>query len=844
MALTNAATISNSLLAWHAAVPNPFKHGRIFASIVAIACGVALGLAVYLINRVAVDEFSSAIRQLSGTADLVVAGPRNGFTETIYPSIARLPQVAAASPVTEVRATLANREDALKILGVDLFRAAEIHPAWFSTTNGANADLFAPDTVWLSAAAAQAFKLKMGDRIQAQVGLRIVDLRVLNVLPESAGTEAFALMDIANAQWRFERLGLLTRIELRTQPGADSRLLRDELTSLLPAGVSVESPEISAAQSAELSKAYRVNMMILAMVALFTGVFLVFSTQALAIIRRRPQFALLRVLGLSRRRLIAALLLEAAIIGSCGAVFGVMLGYSLAGITLSTIGADLGAGYFSGVTPTLAIGAGPIGLFLALGILVALAGTLIPALEAAATPPAPALRAGSQELPLRSWAQPGWGFACWALAAVTLFVPMFGALPFGGYAAIALILAGTLMLLPLLAKKFFTVLPNSSNVEGHLALEHVRNAYGHVAMSVASLFVSFSLIVAMGIMVYSFRASVADWLDAVLPADLYVRSGQAGESSFFDEGAQRAIATIPGVADVGFVRFQSIVLTPNQPAVALIARPVEKLKDRHALPLVGVSYAPKATEPPPIWISEAVRDLHGYQVGTVITIPIAGKPAAFTVTGVWRDYARQFGALLIDRDDYIKISGDRLVNDAALFLQPNVRSGDVVASLRARLASDAQLEFVTSKEVRDISLKIFDRSFYVTYALEVMTVLIGLFGVSASFSGALLMRRKEFGMLRHIGLTRRQIARSLSLEGAWIGVLGALSGWIVGFVLSLILIHVVTRQSFHWSMDVHVPWLWLTLLSVGLVIATALTARVSANQAMGESAVQSVREDW
>lgn len=844
MTLTNSAAISNSVLAWHAVVPNPFKYGRVFASIVAIACGVALGLAVYLINRVAVDEFSSAIRHLSGTADLVITGPRNGFTETTYPTIAGISTLTAVSPVLEIRATLAGQKDSLKILGVDPFRAAAIHPAWFSATNDTSAELFAPDTLLLSNSAAKAFAVKTGDSIQAQVGLRIVNLRVLNVLPESAGADGFALMDIANAQWRFERIGLLSGIELRVRPGANRELLRDQLASMLPPGVSVESPDISAAQSAELSKAYRINMMILALVALFTGVFLVFSTQALAIIRRRPQLALLRVLGLSRRRLMVALLLEGATIGACGAALGIALGYVLAGITLSTVGADLGAGYFSGVTPTLTVSAGPVILFLALGVLVALAGTLVPALEAAATPPAPALRAGSQELPLRSWARPGWGLGCWALATVTLFAPVFGSLPLGGYTAIALILAGALLVLPPLAKKFFTALPDSSRVEGHLALQHLRNAYGHVAMSVASLFVSFSLIVAMGIMVYSFRASVADWLDAVLPADLYMRSGQAGESSFFDAAAQRAITAVSGVAEVGFVRFHTIVLAPDQPAVALIARPVKNLIDRRALPLVGASYTPSENEPPPIWISEAVRDLHGHQVRKVIDVPIAGKLVRFTVAGVWRDYARQFGALLIDRDDYIKLSGDRLANDAALFLRPNVRADDVAATLRAQIQNGGQLEFVTSKEVRNISLKIFDRSFYVTYALEIMTVLIGLFGVSASFSGALLMRRKEFGMLRHVGLTRRQIARSLSLEGAWIGVLGALSGWLVGFVLSLILIHVVTRQSFHWSMDVHVPWLWLTLLSTGLVIATAVTARLSANQAMSESAVRSVREDW
>lgn len=831
-------------MSWRATIPNPFRHGRVFASIVAIAAGVALGFAVYLVNRVAVDEFASAIRQLSGTADLVIAGSRGGFTETIYPAIAQSPLIGAASPVIEIRATLAGRKEFLKVLGVDLFRAVEIHPEWMPRTASAAAQLFAQDTVILSATAAATLRVTAGEYLRVQVGLATIDLNILEVLPERENQDAFALMDIANAQLRFERLGVVSRIETRLRPGANNETVREQIAVVLPAGVSIESPEIAATSSADLSKAYRVNMMILALVALFTGVFLVFSTQALAVIRRRPQLALVRVLGLSQRRLIAYLLLEGAAIGACGAALGVVLGYGLAGFTLRTVGADLGAGYFPGVTPMLHLSAAPVIAFVLIGIVVALAGTLVPALEAAATPLAPALRAGSQELPLRSWARPSHGLACLGLAAMALYVPITTRLPIGGYIAIALILVGVLLSLPTIAQKFFAWLPDANGLSGHLAAEHLRNAYGHVAMSVAALFVSFSLIVAMGIMVYSFRASVIDWLDAVLPADLYVRSGQAGDSSFFDEAAQQAIATTPGVAYASFVRFQSIVLSPNQAPVALIARPVENLKQHHALPLVGTPYQRQANDPPPIWISEAVHDLHGFDVGEKIYVPIAGKPAQFIVSGVWRDYARQFGALLIERNDYIRLTGDAKANDAALFLQPGVRGADVIRALKIKVAQGEQLDFTTSAEVRKLSLRIFDRSFYVTYALELMTVLIGLFGVSASFSSSLLMRRKEFGMLRHIGLTRRQIARSLGREGAWIGVLGALSGALAGFVLSLILIHVVTRQSFHWSMDVHVPWSWLALLSIGIIAATAATEWLSTRQAMGNDVVLSVREDW
>ncbi len=831
------------MLTWRATIPNPFRHGRVFASIAAIAAGVALGFAVYLVNRVAVDEFASAVRQLSGTADLVVEGPRLGFDENVYAAIARLPDIASASPVVDVQATLPGKKESLKILGVDLFRAAEIHPDWVPPS-GAAAKLFAPDTIAISAAAATKFSVKRGDHLPAQVGLAAIDFEVIDVLTARDNQEAFALMDIANVQQRFERLGSISRIELRARPGANVATLREAIAMRLPPGVSVQSPDINAASSADLSKAYRINMMILALVALFTGVFLVFSTQALAVVRRRPQLALVRVLGVSQRRMIAYLLLEGAAIGACGALLGVACGYALASFTLRSVGADLGAGYFPGVTPSLQLSAGPTIAFIFLGIAVALIGTLVPALEAAATPPAPALRSGSQEIPLRSWAHPRVGLIGLALALLALYLPLPTALPLGGYLAIALILAGALMLLPTIAKIIFSRIPPSRNIAGDLAVEHLRNAYGQVAMSVAALFVSFSLIVAMGIMVFSFRASVIDWLDAVMPADIYVRSGQAGDSSFFDTDNQRVIAAASGVAEVGFVRFQNIVLSPGQPPVVLIARSVDTLTRHRALPLVGATHRRLGNDPPPIWISEAVRDLHGFDVGKVMHVPIAGRSQPFIVVGVWRDYARQFGALLIDRVDYIRITGDTKANDAALFLKPGIRGDDVIDALRNAIVQHEQLEFTTAREVRKLSLQIFDRSFYVTYALEFMTILIGLFGVSASFSASLLMRRKEFGMLRYIGLTRSRIAQALALEGAWIGVLGALFGAVAGFFLSLILIHVITRQSFHWSMDVHIPWRWLAMLAAGLIAATALTAWFSARQAMGNDAIVAVREDW
>jgi putative ABC transport system permease protein len=154
------------------------------------------------------------------------------------------------------------------------------------------------------------------------------------------------------------------------------------------------------------------------------------------------------------------------------------------------------------------------------------------------------------------------------------------------------------------------------------------------------------------------------------------------------------------------------------------------------------------------------------------------------------------------------------------------------------------LEVAPRREIRAISLKIFDRTFAVTYVLEAVAVAIGLAGVAASFAALASARKREFGMLRHLGLTRRQIANMLALEGALAAGLGVLAGLLAGGAIGLVLIEVVNRQSFHWSMDLRVPWTSLALFALALVTLAALAAVLAGAQAMRQDAVLAVREDW
>jgi putative ABC transport system permease protein len=397
-------------------------------------------------------------------------------------------------------------------------------------------------------------------------------------------------------------------------------------------------------------------------------------------------------------------------------------------------------------------------------------------------------------------------------------------------------------------------------------------------VAVSGVVASLSLAVALTVMVASFRESVTVWLDRVLPADLYVRSSRslsASDTVYFTPEFVRAAGQLPGVQKVQTQRLVSLKLDPAQPPVALIAR--DLADPARSLPLVG-----EALPVPPgqvgIYVSEAMMDLHGARPGTVFAplsasfkalAPVDREQATtFFVAGVWRDYARQSGAIAIDQRVFERLTGDQRANDLALWLnnpaqaeavQQAVRAladqGVAVANGEGAGAADADiagrngnaselLEFGTASQIRTTSLRIFDRSFAVTYWLQSVAIAIGLFGVAASFSAQVLSRRKEFGLLAHLGLTRRQILQLVALEGsAWTSV-GAIAGLGLGLAVSVVLVHVVNPQSFHWTMELMLPWGRLLMLCLAVVLAGTITAWLAGRAAAGKDAVLAVKDDW
>ncbi|HXF67707.1 MAG TPA: FtsX-like permease family protein, partial [Burkholderiales bacterium] len=420
--------------------------------------------------------------------------------------------------------------------------------------------------------------------------------------------------------------------------------------------------------------------------------------------------------------------------------------------------------------------------------------------------------------------------------------PPVNGLPVAGYAAIALILLGTVLALPRLSALLLGRLPLPARPSAAVAIAQLKATPRQAAISAAAVVTSFSLMVSMLIMVHSFRTSLEAWLERMLPADLYLRAARSGETGYLTPEEQARLAATPGIERAEFVRAQNLLLDPGRPPVTLLARPIPA--DGGMLPLSAPPLAPRAGEPPPVWVSEVAADLYGLAPGRQVRLPLGGESRAFTVAGVWRDYARQNGAIAIDRELYIAITGDRLADDAALWLAKGVSAAEALRALRARLPEGASVEIATPREVRAASLAIFDRTFAITYALEAAAIAIGLAGVSVSFGAQALARRREFGVLRHLGMRRREIAEMLAGEGALVAALGAAFGLASGWVVGLILIHVVNRQSFHWSMELAVPWLPLAALAAAIVLAAAATAVWSGRAAMSAEVVRAVREDW
>src|ERR1051326_7006717 len=666
----DARTISGVATRWMIAGEWRAHPARVILAAFAIAVGVALGFAVHLINASALNEFDRAVRTVNGDADLQVhATTPLGFDEALYPKLARVDGVTAASPDVELPPTL-DGKGSLTLLGIDPIRAGVVTPNLMgrrtepdaprqpqtpqqtqTTAQPSTADeAFDEKSVFLSQAALGALEKKAGDQIEISAAGKTLAFTIAGQLPAVAEGQRLAVMDIATAQWRFDRLKRLQRVDLRFAEGADETRIRNALAAVLPKDAELVTENTQERRTDALSRAYRVNLDMVALMALLTGGFLAFSAQALSVARRRAQFALLRVLGVQRRALLFQVLLEGALVGGIGAALGLGAGLFLAQAALDLLGGDLGGGYFSGTRPQLIFAPVAALGFFVLGLLAALIGSVLPARQAAQAQPAIALKdAGDAADPRRA---PGWRIACALLiaGAACAFLPSIGGLPLFGYVSVALLLAGGVSAMPLLARLLLTPLQQLGfAVPAHLASKHLWGAPSQAAIALCGIVASTSLMIAMAVMVWSFRSSVDRWLFQVLPADIYLRV-EGDDYNAFPPEVQQKMASVAGIKSIQFRKITPLRLSPDRPPIALLAEDIDRSAPSATLPLMGRSL-PIPDRAIPVWLSEPATWLYPYRAGDFMDLPLAGGVARVFVAGIWRDYGRQQGTIAMDARD-------------------------------------------------------------------------------------------------------------------------------------------------------------------------------------------------
>ena len=866
----------------------PWRHG---VAVVAIALGVALAFAVHLINASALQEFARAVGAMDGQAELEVRAPKGLFDDAVFGQIAAQTDVELALPVLELGTNALSAKGqrvALRVVGVDVLQIAKLAPALLPRLEGdaSGLDLLQPNAIFLNDAATAMLMLPPTGNpgLQLQSGLQWKSLQVQGRI--STGRTPLAVMDIAAAQDLLGGPGRLSRIDLKLRPGVNQLAWIEKMSANAwwPTGLVLAPPVAKVGQLDSLTRAYRVNLTVLALVALLTGAFLVYAVLSLSVAKRSGAFALLGVLGLTASQRMRLVVLEAAALGVVASGLGLGLGGLIAWAALRFLGGDLGGGYFSGTSTAVHWSLPVAALYAALGVIAAMLAAWWPARLAAQLPLAQSLKGVALTSVARAagtWRNGfglGLAITCLALAWWLALLPPVQGLPLAAYASVAALLAGGLALLPWLVNHCVALQARWQSTTQSpgplrlLSLARAQRMRGAAGVAVGGVMVALCLSVALTVMVASFRASVMQWLNVVLPADLYLRtsnSAQGSETAYFSPEFVLQVGQAPGVRRMAPQRNRALQLDTTKPAVTLVAKTIRN--PGSDLPLIGPLGVPPrstgkgtASGSVAIYVSEAMVSVYGLQPGVTSTlldlalglVPSVGT-SHFYVAGIVRDYARQGGSVVMGLEDYQRLTGDKLVNDLALWLEPGADLGAMQAHFRALAAQGASrkkgdqggqggqlLDFATTAEIRAVSLRIFDRSFAVTYWLQAVAIGIGLFGIAASFAAQVVARCKEFGLLLHLGLTRHQVRSVVAAEGLVWTAVGALGGLVLGLAVAAVLVFVVNPQSFNWSMDLTVPGLRLLGLTLAVVVAGTLTAWWVARLAAGQDAVLAVKDDW
>jgi putative ABC transport system permease protein len=831
---------------------------RTLLAILAIALGVAVVLAIDLAGDAATGSFRSSMETLAGDNDLEVTAS-GGIPENVVGTLATLPYAIRISPRIEDYAAFANSKRSLPLIGLDLVAEGSAYSqnasqnSGQSKTQGTSDNVFKhlgdEGSIWVGSSTGY----KTGDRIELLINDRVNNYTVQGVFHDSNGNESAIVMDLAAAQRALNRFGRVDRILLKMPETQSLEEWQQRLRAALPAGVEVRPQGTGTNENRRMLAAFRWNLRLLSYISLIVGAFLIYNTISVSVVRRRAEIGIVRALGASRGAILAAFVGEAACFGFAGALIGLPLGRFMTTGAVRLMSATVESLYVSSRPGSVELSITSIFLALAIGVGVAVASAYSPAREASRVSPIEAMARGRREYDVRVhktrdlWLALALGLA----AAAASRAPAVAGKPFLGYLAAILLVAASALAMPAFVDALTSfsskLLGKFFGVEAMLASRSLAASLRRTSVLVGALSTSIAMMTAVGIMVGSFRETVRIWMNGQLPADLYLRpagSAAADRHPTLSPGLAEELARLPGVAAVDRLRAYEISFE-NMPATLASADLNVMRSDRRSDFFSGRPRAQVLAElhdANAVIVSEPFTYKHHVRTGDFITLSLGKTQASFRIADVYYDYSSERGNILMDRKTMLQYLPDPAPSNLAIYVSPDASLETVRVEIERATAGHRVLMF-SNRDLRAEAIRIFDRTFAITYALEAVAVIVAVMGIAGALLALVIDRRRELGLLRFLGAASGQVRKLILVEAGLLGILANLAGLALGFALSLVLIYVINKQSFGWTIRFHWPMEILLGALTLVYAATVLAGLYPAHVAVHLNPLEVVHEE-
>jgi putative ABC transport system permease protein len=785
--------------------------------IAAVALGVAVVLAIELAGEAAAGSFRSSVETLAGSGDFEVTGA-GGVPAEALARLALLPYALQLKPRLEDYAVVEGTNRVVPFIGVDMLADSAANPG----DTGAG-EFQRGDSIWTGKDAGR----RPGDRLRLTINDESAEYTVRGII-ENAGDAV--VMDLAPAARLLRRGTMLDRILIDVPPGRPVDQWTAILRAALPTGATLAPLGARTEENRRMLAAFRWNLRVLSYIALVVGACLIYNNISVAVVRRREEIGILRALGATRLSVLAACLLEAGCLGLAGGAVGVALGRLMAVGSVRLVAATVESLYVSSTPAPIAVTWTIALAGLGIGVLVSVISALAPAWEASQVTPVEAMAQGRRDHDVRmhQWRDLTLGAALALAAWFAARQPAVGGKPLFGYLAAILLIGASALAIPALVSGLAHAIGAAAGrlfgVEALLALRSLAGSLRRTAVLVGALSTAIAMLSAVGIMVGSFRQTVLLWMEDRLQADLYLRpAGPAGADRHPTLAPDTAalLERLPGVAAVDQFRayeitYQGLPATLGAGNAQIAGRFGRRPFLSGAQPAGIYAQLPGRDN---VLVSEPFANKHGVRPGDALDLALGGRRVRFRVIDIYGDYSNERGYIIMDRGTLLKYLPDPAPTNIAVYLRPGVSLDDGRRAVEGVLAGRKVMIF-TNRALRVEAIRVFDRTFAITYALEAVVVFVAVMGVAGALLALVIDRRREFGLLRFLGGGTGQIRRIILFEAGLLGLLANIAGMVLGYVLSLLLIYVINRQSFGWTIQFHWP---VTVLFSALSIVYAAT---------------------